>query len=75
MHSRDARQRPRSFPPSFSFPFFTPSSVAAQEATPTMTYSCETAMTASPMAGMEGMAMGTPAAGDDHDMAGAERRV
>ena len=50
-------------------PFFTPSGVAAQEATPTMTYSCETAMTASPMAGMEGMAMGTPAAGE-HDMAG-----
>jgi uncharacterized protein (DUF305 family) len=52
-------------------PFFTPSSVAGQEATPTMTYSCETTMTASPMAGMEGMTMGTPAAGDDHDMAGA----
>ena len=52
-------------------PFFTPASVAAQEATPTMTYSCETAMTASPMAGMEGMAMGTPGAGGDHDMAGA----
>jgi uncharacterized protein (DUF305 family) len=52
-------------------PFFTPSGVAAQEATPTMTYSCETAMTASPMAGMEGMAMGTPGAGGDHDMAGA----
>jgi uncharacterized protein (DUF305 family) len=52
-------------------PFFTPSGVAAQEATPTMTYSCETAMTASPMASMEGMTMGTPAAGDDHDMAGA----
>jgi uncharacterized protein (DUF305 family) len=51
--------------------FFTPSSVATQEATPTMTYSCETAMTASPMASMEGMTMGTPAAGDDHDMAGA----
>jgi uncharacterized protein (DUF305 family) len=34
-----------------------------------MTYSCETAMTASPMASMEGMAMGTPAAGE-HDMAG-----
>jgi uncharacterized protein (DUF305 family) len=52
-------------------PFFTPSSVAAQDATPTMIYSCETAMTASPMASMEGMTMGTPAAGDDHDMAGA----
>jgi uncharacterized protein (DUF305 family) len=52
-------------------PFFTPSGVAAQEATPTMTYSCETAMTASPMASMEGMTMGTPATGDDHDMAGA----
>jgi uncharacterized protein (DUF305 family) len=52
-------------------PFFTPSSVAAQDATPTMIYSCETAMTASPMAGMEGMAMGTPGAGGDHDMAGA----
>jgi uncharacterized protein (DUF305 family) len=52
-------------------PFFTPSGVAAQEATPTMTYSCETAMTASPMASMEGMTMGTPAAEDDHHMAGA----
>jgi uncharacterized protein (DUF305 family) len=51
-------------------PFFTPSGVAAQEATPTMTYSCETAMTASPMAGMEGMAMGSPTAAGDHDMAG-----
>ena len=52
-------------------PVFTPSGVAAQEATPTMTYTCEAAMTASPMAGMEGMAMGTPAAAADHDMAGA----
>jgi uncharacterized protein (DUF305 family) len=52
-------------------PFFTPSGVAAQEATPTLTYSCETAAPASPMAGMEGMAMGTPAAAGDHDMAGA----
>ncbi len=52
-------------------PFFTPSGVAAQEATPTMTYSCETAMTASPMASMESMTMGTPTAGDDHDMASA----
>lgn len=52
-------------------PFFTPSSVAGQEATPTMTYSCETAMTASPMASMDGMATGTPAAGDDYDMLGA----
>jgi len=51
--------------------FFAPPGVAAQEATPTMTYSCEAAMTASPMAGMEGMAMGTPAAADEHDMAGA----
>jgi uncharacterized protein (DUF305 family) len=50
-------------------PFFTLSSAAAQEATPTMSYSCETVMPASPMAGMEGMAMGTPAAGE-HDMAG-----
>ena len=52
-------------------PILTPSSVAGQEATPAMTYSCETAMTASPMASMEGMTMGTPAAGDNHDMAGA----
>jgi uncharacterized protein (DUF305 family) len=52
-------------------PFLTPSGVAAQEATPTMTYSCETAMTASPMASKEGMTMGTPATGDDHDIAGA----
>jgi uncharacterized protein (DUF305 family) len=52
-------------------PVFTPPDVAAQEATPTMTYSCEAAMTASPMVGMEGMAMGTPAAADDHDMASA----
>jgi uncharacterized protein (DUF305 family) len=52
-------------------PFIMPTGVGAQEATPTMTYSCETAMAASPMAGMEGMAMGTPAAADDHDMAGA----
>ena len=51
-------------------PFFTPSGVAAQEATPTMPYSCETAMAASPMAGMEGMAMGTPATDEAHDMAG-----
>jgi uncharacterized protein (DUF305 family) len=49
-------------------PFFTPASVATQDATPTMTYSCETAMTASPMAGMDGMAMGTSAAAGDHDM-------
>jgi uncharacterized protein (DUF305 family) len=52
-------------------PFLTPSSIAGQEATPTMTYSCETAMSASPMASMEGMTMGTPAVADDHDMAGA----
>lgn len=44
--------------------------VAAQDATPTMSYSCETAMPASPMAGMEAMAMGTPAADGAHDMAG-----
>jgi len=52
-------------------PFFTPASVATQDATPTMTYSCETVMAASPMAGMDGTAMGTPAAADDHDMAEA----
>jgi uncharacterized protein (DUF305 family) len=52
------------------FPF-TPSGVAAQEATPTMMYSCEAAVTAFPMDGMEGMAMGTPAAAGSHDMAGA----
>jgi uncharacterized protein (DUF305 family) len=51
-------------------PFNMPTGVGAQEATPTMTYSCETAMAASPMAGMEGMAMGTPATGEAHDMAG-----
>ncbi len=50
-------------------PFFMTSGAAAQEATPAMTDSCETAMPASPMAGMEGMAMGTPAAEGDHDMA------
>src|SRR5215207_1817255 len=49
-------------------PFFAPASVATQDATPTMTYSCEAAMTASPMAGM---AMGTPAAAGDHDMGGS----
>jgi uncharacterized protein (DUF305 family) len=42
---------------------------AAQEATPATTSSCETMMTASPMAGMDGMAMGTPAVGE-HDMTG-----
>jgi uncharacterized protein (DUF305 family) len=52
-------------------PFFPPAGVVAQEATPTMPYSCETAMAASPMAGMEGMMMGTPAAGEQ-DMAGAK---
>lgn len=46
------------------------SGTAAQEATPTTTYSCETVAAASPMAGMSGMTMGTPAAGDEHDMAG-----
>lgn len=49
-------------------PAFT-ASVGAQEATPTMTYSCEMAA-ASPMAGMEGMTMGTPMAEEGHDMAG-----
>jgi uncharacterized protein (DUF305 family) len=49
---------------------FTPSGAVAQDATPTMAYSCDTAVSASPMAGMEGMTMGTPAAGE-HDMAGA----
>jgi uncharacterized protein (DUF305 family) len=49
---------------------FTSSGVAAQDATPPMSYSCETATSASPMAGMEGMAMGTPAADGAHDMAG-----
>jgi uncharacterized protein (DUF305 family) len=47
-------------------PFFTLSSAAAQEATPTTSYSCETVKPASPMAGMEGMAMGTPAVAMDH---------
>lgn len=50
-------------------PAFTASSVAAQEGTPTMSYSCEM-VAASPMAGMEGMTMGTPMAEDGHDMAG-----
>jgi len=53
--------------------FIAPLGAAAQEATPSMTYRCETATTASPMAGMGsmgGMAMGTPAAEGDHDMAG-----
>jgi uncharacterized protein (DUF305 family) len=45
------------------------SGLAAQEATPAMPYRCETAMAASPVAGMEGMAMGTPAAEGGHDMA------
>jgi uncharacterized protein (DUF305 family) len=49
---------------------FAPSSGAAQEATPATTYSCETAAAASPMAGMKGMATGTPAAESGHDMAG-----
>ena len=51
------------------FPVGAPSGLAAQDATPAMTFTCETAM-ASPMAGMEGMAMGTPAAEGGHDMAG-----
>jgi uncharacterized protein (DUF305 family) len=38
-----------------------PSPLAAQTATPTV--SCESAAAASPMSGMDGMAMGTPAAG------------
>ena len=50
--------------------FVTPLGAGAQEATPTVTYSCETAMTASPMAGMDGMAMGTPVTEEGHDMAG-----
>jgi uncharacterized protein (DUF305 family) len=58
--------------PTFALlPAFTPADAVAQDATPTMTYSCETATTASPMAGMEGMMMSTPAAGG-HDMAGAK---
>jgi uncharacterized protein (DUF305 family) len=50
-------------------PFIMTPSVGAQEATPPMIYSCETEMAASPMAGME-KAMGTPATGEAHDMAG-----
>jgi uncharacterized protein (DUF305 family) len=50
----------------------TPLGASAQEATPTMTYSCDTVMAASPMAGTEGMAMGTPAAEGGHDMAGQD---
>ena len=51
-------------------PFTRPAGVAAQEATPTLTYTCEAAMAASPAAGMGVMAMGTPATGQAHDMAG-----
>lgn len=47
-------------------PAGSPSGAATQEATPAATYSCEAVTTASPMAGMEGMAMGTPAAVMDH---------
>lgn len=50
-------------------PAFTASSVAAQEATPTMTYSCE-AVAASPIAGIEGTGMGTPMTEDGHEVAG-----
>ena len=50
-------------------PAFTASSVAAQEGTPTMSYSCEM-VAASPMAGMEGMTMSTPMAEEGHDMDG-----
>lgn len=46
----------------------TPFSAAAQEATPVTTYSCEAVASASPMAGMPGMAMSTPAA--EGEMAG-----
>jgi uncharacterized protein (DUF305 family) len=46
-----------------------PSPLAAQSATPTV--SCESAAAAPPMSGMDGMAMGTPAAGS-HDMAGQQ---
>lgn len=50
------------------FPVGAPSGLAAQDATPAIAYGCDAAM-ASPMAGMEGMAMSTPAADDGHDMA------
>jgi uncharacterized protein (DUF305 family) len=49
-------------------PSVSPLGAAAQEATPTAIYSCEAVTTASPIAGMDGMAMGTPAS--DHDMEG-----
>lgn len=51
-------------------PFAAPSGAAGQEATPTTTYGCEGTTAAFPMAGMEGMAMATPAAEGDHDIAG-----
>ena len=50
-------------------PAFATSSGSAQDVSPTMTQSCEM-VAASPMAGMEGMTLGTPMAGDEHDMAG-----
>jgi uncharacterized protein (DUF305 family) len=43
-----------------------PSGAAAQVATPAVTYSCEAVPTASPVAGMHGMAMGTPTAAMDY---------
>jgi uncharacterized protein (DUF305 family) len=49
-------------------PIMAPSPVTAQSATPT--YSCETGMAASPMAGMAGMAMATPKAGPQPTMTG-----
>lgn len=55
-------------------PAFTSSSVAAQEGTPTMSYSCEM-VAASPMAGMEGMTMSTPMAEEGHDMDGQSVEV
>jgi uncharacterized protein (DUF305 family) len=49
-------------------PVVTATVSVAQEATPSTSYTCETAASASPMAGNAGTAMGTPAA--EHDMAG-----
>lgn len=51
-------------------PLASPASTVAQDATPTMTYGCESAAEASPMAGHGTMALGTPAAEAGHDMAG-----
>ena len=58
------------FPVLALVPLAVPTATGAQEAKPAMTYSCEMAAPASPMAGMEGVTMSTPAAEGEHDMAG-----